>query len=286
MCVKTGSGDLVWGLDLVEDFGSEVPYWYTAQCPIIDGDKVILAPCGDDLIIAVELATGHILWRIPNPHNCKMSHSSIMPMELNGQKIYIYCAVGGIIGFSDKGEVFWETENWQAQVIAPSPVILVDGKFFVTTGYGAGSMMLQVVANNEGYDIIELYSITPKEGLTCEQHSPIYWNGFLFGVLPREAGYMRNQFLCFHPEGYIQWSSGTENRFGLGPFILADNKFFILDDFGLLTMIEASTTGYNQLGQAKILEGPDAWAPLSITEGLLLARDLNRMVCIDLRDQP
>jgi outer membrane protein assembly factor BamB len=40
--------------------------------------------------------------------------------------------------------------------------------------------------------------------------------------------------------------------------------------------------GYNPLGSVRILDGPDAWAPLALVEGRLIARDSRRMVCVDL----
>ena len=37
--------------------------WYAGQCPLIDGDRVILAPAGKALLIAVQLATGKVIWQ-------------------------------------------------------------------------------------------------------------------------------------------------------------------------------------------------------------------------------
>ncbi|MCP5102433.1 MAG: PQQ-like beta-propeller repeat protein, partial [bacterium] len=83
--------------------------------------------------------------------------------------------------------------------------------------------------------------------------------------------------------GNILWASGKTNRFGLGPYIVADGKFFVLSDDGVLTIVKASTEEYIQLEQAKVLEGVDAWGPMAIVNGRLLARDSRRLVCIDLR---
>ena len=59
------------------------------------------------------------------------------------------------------------------------------------------------------------------------------------------------------------WTSGQTARFGLGPFFIADNKFYILDDEGTLTIIKPSTSKYIQLDQVKVIkDGADAWAPL------------------------
>ena len=79
------------------------------------------------------------------------------------------------------------------------------------------------------------------------------------------------------------WTSGTENRFGLGPYFIADNKLFILNDDATLTIARPGTSKYIQLDQVKIIEdGHDAWAPFALANGYLLMRDSKKMVCIDL----
>jgi len=53
MCCEPTSGEFLWGMDLVKDFGSEIPFWYTGQCPIIDDSIAVLAPAGSSLLIGV-----------------------------------------------------------------------------------------------------------------------------------------------------------------------------------------------------------------------------------------
>lgn len=65
-CVDAVTGELRWTMDLVRQFGTTVPEWYAGQCPLIDGDRVILAPAGKNtLIMAVDLKTGASSGRPP-----------------------------------------------------------------------------------------------------------------------------------------------------------------------------------------------------------------------------
>lgn len=289
MCVDADSGDFYWGIDLQKEYETEVPLWYTGQCPLIDDSLAIIAVGGKSLIIAVNCETGEVMWKVPNPHNWKMSHSSIMPISFQGKKIYVYCAIGGIVGVSAEGEtaggVLFESDLWNHNVVAPSPVDLGDGRIFVTAGYGAGSMMLKIKVEGDSYSLEPLQKIKSTEGLASEQQTPIFYKGHLFSILPKDAGPMREQFICCQPDdcSKIIWASGKTNRFGLGPYLVADDKFFILNDEGVLTILKASTKEYIQLGQAKVLQGVDAWGPMAIANGRLLARDSRRLVCIDLR---
>lgn len=289
MCVDTDTGEFRWGLDLEKDYGTEVPLWYTGQCPLIDGSTAVIAVGGKALLIGVDCETGDVIWETPNPNDWKMSHSSILPFSFQGKRIYVYCALGGILGVSAEsdtaGRVLFESNLWNHNVIAPSPVWLGNGRLFVTAGYGAGSMMLKLTAAGEGFSVESLRRVKPAEGLASEQQTPIFYKGHLFSILPKDAGPRRAQFVCCHPDdiGTILWTSGKTNRFGLGPYIAADGKFFVLSDDGFLTIVKTSTNEYVQLGRAKVLEGVDAWGPLAIVGGRLLARDSRRLVCIDLR---
>jgi outer membrane protein assembly factor BamB len=290
MCVDADSGAYKWGLNLEQDYGTEVPLWYTGQCPLIEDSLAIIAVGGKSLIIAVDCETGEIVWETPNPNNWQMSHSSVTPYTIHGREMYIYCALGGIVGIEAKGEqagqILFETTAWDRNVVAPSPVYLGNGKLFVTSGYGAGSMMLNITVENGNYSVEPVQEITPEEGIASEQQTPLFYDGHLFSILPKDAGPLRNQFVCYNPDDIskLVWASGKTHRFGLGPYLAADDKFYILSDEGELTVMQASTDGPVQLMQAKVLSGHDAWGPMAIVNGWLLARDSRRMVCIDVRD--
>ncbi len=288
MCVARETGDFIWGIDMVKDYGTTLPQWYTAQCPLVDGDKVILAPGGSTIMMAVDIHSGEILWERPNEMQWKMSHSSIVPMNFNGRKMYVYSADGGVCGIAadgeDEGEVLWQSNAWNHSVVAPSPVIIDGGRIFLTAGYGAGGMMIRLNPQGEKFDVEVITEYKPKDGLACEQQTPVVWDGHLFGILPKDGGANRNQLVCVHPDDVqtFVWTSGKDSRFGLGPYIIADEKMYILDDDGTLTMIKPDKNRYIQLAQKKILDGHDAWGPLAIADDRLLMRDSKTMVCLDI----
>jgi outer membrane protein assembly factor BamB len=289
MCVKRETGDFLWGIDLVEKYKSEVPLWFTGQCPMIDNGKAILAPGGTAMMVAVDCATGKILWETPNPGGLKMSHSSIMPWTLNGKKMYVYSAVGGVVGVSaegaDEGKILWKSTAWNHAVVAPAPVCFPDGKIFLTAGYGAGSMVIKVTPSGSDYKVDVLKEYAPKDGMACEQQTPVVWNSLMYAISPKDAGPLRNQLVCVNPDDVTRpvWTSGKDHRFGLGPYLIADNKMFILSDDGTLTLIKPDSKRYIQLAQKKLFDGQDAWAPMAIADGYLVLRDSKTMYCVNLK---
>jgi outer membrane protein assembly factor BamB len=66
-CWDAETGRANWLLDLVLDYGATLPQWYAGQCPLIDNDRLILAPGGDALLMAVNYESGEVIWQSPNP---------------------------------------------------------------------------------------------------------------------------------------------------------------------------------------------------------------------------
>lgn len=289
MCSDPENGDLLWGIDLMKEFALDIPFWNTGQCPIIDNDVAILAPGGRSLLIAIDCKTGEIIWETPNEDNWKMSHSSIVPMTYENKKMYVYAAVGGLVGISaegdDLGKVLWKTKAFSPSVVAPSPLILPDGKIFMTAGYGAGSAMLQLKEKASGFSVEVLQKYRPKEGLASEQQTPIYYKDLIYGILPKDAGGMKNQMVCYSPKDCTKplISSGKAERYGLGPYVVADDKFFILDDDGTLSIVKMNGKKFTLLDKLNIIDGHDAWGPIAIADGKLIMRDSKTMICINIR---
>ncbi len=279
-CWDAATGKSHWLLDLERDFGTRVPEWYTGQCPLVDQDRLIVAPCGEDaLLMAVDYKTGEVIWKSPNPKGWHMTHVSVVPMEFQGRRSYVYCSSGGGVGVAaDDGSLLWESTAWkEINATGPSPVILPDGKIFLSRGYGSGALMLQLVETDSGIEAKSLFELKPRQ-FSSEQHTPIYRDGHLFGI--RKIG--AKTMVCLTPDGEEVWNSGSD-RFGIGPYMFADDLLLILDDDGALTLAEATVAGYRRLAQHAVLPGGhDAWGPMAMVAGRLIVRDMTRMTCLNL----
>jgi len=286
LCVDAQTGAFRWGMDLIRDYGGEVPLWYTGQCPLIEDGIAILAPAGKVLMIGVDCESGAVVWETPNPDGWQMSHASVVPATLSGKRMFVYAALGGIVAVSadpsDRGAVLWKTTDWAHTVVAPSPVFLSEDRMLVTAGYGVGSRMFKIHERNGTWSV-EVLATWPRTHFACEQQTPVFSQGRLFTVMPNDAGPLNRQLVCMEPNGKHLWTSGKAHRFGLGPFMVADGKLLVLDDDGRLTMAKAYGEGFEPLAAAQVLDGREAWGPMALVDGRLLCRDSSRMVCLDLR---
>jgi outer membrane protein assembly factor BamB len=281
-CVDPATGKAYWLIDLVKQFGAKVPEWYAGQCPLIDGERAILAPGGESLLVALDCKTGEVVWKSPNPQGWTMTHASIMPMEFAGKRMYVYCGKGGVAGVSaDDGAILWETTEWKIAIAtAPSPVILPEGRIFFSGGYESGAMMMQLREEGGNISVKKEFKLKPS-AFGSEQQTPIWFDGYLYGVRKSDR-----QLVCLDPRGKIVWSSGSQHRFGSGPYLIADGLIYVLDDFGKLTLAVASPKGYEPLSTTDAIpDGHDSWGPMALVGGRLILRDLTRMICLDVAEK-
>lgn len=275
-CLHPITGEKKWSIDMVHAYETEVPPWYAGQCPLIDQGRLILAPAGTALLTAIDCETGEVIWETPNPRKWKMTHSSVVPMEFKGRHTYLYCASGGVVGVSaEDGRLLWEFPEWTIQIAnIPSPLVIGEDKIFLSGGYKAGSLMLQLEENDGAITPNVLYRLEADQ-FGSTQHTPIYYEGYIYGVRPD------GQLVCLDVDGNIQWSSTSAYKFGLGPYMIAPPLLYVMDDNGLMSRVEATPEAFRLWDQTPVLDGHEAWAPIAFTAGRMIVRDLTKMVCIE-----
>ena len=289
LCLAAADGRYRWGFSLPDRYGTQVPLWYAGQCPLLEGGVAVLAPAGTNVLMCgVDAKSGATVFETPNPGGLAMSHSSVVPLTAGGVRQYVYAALGGIVGVaaegSERGKLLWRTDAFAPSVVAPSPVPLPDGRFFMTAGYGSGGAMFRVSRAASGAWRAELLFKTDRKRFACEQQTPVLLDGLLYAVLPADGGGDRQQLACMTPEGERLWVSGKGEAFGLGPYVAAaEGLLFLLDDTGTLTLARVGRDGYRRLARCALMggKGRDAWGPMVLAAGRLYLRDSARLYCVD-----
>ena len=273
-CLRTATGEMVWHTDLVKDWGAEIPSWYAGQCPLIDGNRVILAPGGSALMVAIELATGKTLWRTPNPDHRGMTHCSVAALTVDGRKEYVYPATSAAVGVdAADGKLLWSLPEWTVKFAnVPTPVPAGNSRVLFSGGYDGGAMLCEISGEPSKPRVVWRVD---KDVFGSEQHTPVFYKDYFYCII--QGGMLA----CLDLAGKQVWASGPTRRFGLGPFLISDGLILALnDETGTLYQVEASPEGYKELAHAKVLNGHDAWAPMALVNGKLILRDSTEMICI------
>jgi outer membrane protein assembly factor BamB len=279
--LDAATGKEIWRKNFVQDYGSKIPPWYNGQNPLIEDDKIVVAPVGPSaLVVALDKATGKELWRTPNPEGWLLSHASLMPAKLGGVDQYLFSVLQGTVGVSKAdGKLLWHFPFKFNISVSPSPLAIDDERVYVTAAYDSGGAMFRVKRNSEAFATEEIFGHAP-DAWNSEVQTPIIFDNHMFAVGKKKRGL----FTCLDFDGNQVWTSDGHAYFGLGSFILADGMFFILEGkTGMLRLLEANTEGYKELAKAQILGGHDVWGPPALSDGKLVMRDFGRMVCIKVK---
>ncbi len=67
-CLQASDGKILWQRNLTRDFGGRLPMWSYRESPLVDGDRVICTPGGEDAtLVALNKLTGETVWKSKVP---------------------------------------------------------------------------------------------------------------------------------------------------------------------------------------------------------------------------
>ena len=204
-CLDARDGGLIWKKFLPSEYGTQIPAWYNGQCPLIEEGRLVIATGGRALMTALKKETGEAIWETENPEGFLLSHSSIMPVEIDGVKQYTYNTLNGLVGVeAQSGKLLWHFP-WKFNTsVASTPLPLGDAKFFLTAGYHAQTVVCQVTHDGGEWAAKEVISLPPPtSGWNSEVHTPILYRGHIYGIGKSKRGL----WTCLDLEGNEVWDS-------------------------------------------------------------------------------
>ncbi|TWT48334.1 outer membrane biogenesis protein BamB [Botrimarina hoheduenensis] len=277
VCLELSTGKIVWKTSLT-DLGGEIPTWGYSESPLIDGEKLLITPGGDQgAIAALDKQTGTVLWRT-KPLDDVAHYSSLVIARPHGKKQYVQLLVSRLVGIDpESGGVLWQ-EPWEGRVaVIPTPVVS-ENKIYVTSGYGTGCLQVEIDHAGAAQRVYE-------NKLMKNHHGGVLLVGdHLYGHSD-SVGWLCQDFVS----GERVWRE--RSALGKGAIAYADGRFICLsEDTGEVVLIEASPEGWNEKGRFTLtpqteLRKPKGkiWTHPVIADGKLYLRDQELLFCFDLQ---
>jgi len=181
------------------------------------------------------------------------------------------------------GGVLWQTRTWQRyNMPIPQPVKVDKDKLLIAGGYTIGAFVLR--AWREGPDWKTDF-IVRTQNAHPHLHSPALWKDRLY-LQSFDRYHQRSQhgLVCLTPDAQLKWRSGPNIDFDSGGLLAADDLVFVMNGrTGELSLVEATDEEFRELARAKVLDAEEGevWAPLALSRGRLLVRDLTTLKCLD-----
>jgi outer membrane protein assembly factor BamB len=274
-CFSIKTHKPVWNKDLIADFGAKRGGWGFGQSPLVVDDLVVVSiQSGKNGLAAFNKLTGKVAWK-SWPIGGSDCYTSPMLTTIAGVRQIVMFHKGVVAGVDPKnGKLLWEYAGYKGKRPIPNPVVMADGRIFLTSGYGYGCAMIKVTKSGDSFRVKQIFN----DGRSGSKVPPaIQYDGHIYSNT--ETG---DSLQCLSADGEVKWKTGRKLDLSLGSLLIADDLLFVLGGkSGILHLVEASPKGFNELAQAKLLGGREIWAPMALSNGLLVIRDQSQMKCVD-----
>ncbi|MCD6048650.1 MAG: outer rane biosis protein [Verrucomicrobia bacterium] len=274
VCLDAAKGTKKWSRDIMKEHGGANITWKNAASPVIDGNLIFMAGGGPgQALLALDKTTGKTVWKTQDD---KMTHSTPVVRDIHGVRQVIFFTQRGLVSCDVKnGAVLWRWDYKFNVSTAISPVVSGD-IVYVSAGYGVGAGACKVAKSDAGFTATELWR--KNNELPNHWSTPVVKDGYLYGMFQFKE-YGTGPLKCVElATGKEMWS---KSGFGPGNVLLVDNHIIVLGDAGQLVLVEATTKGYTEIANAKVITGK-CWSTPALADGKLYLRSTKEGVCLDL----
>jgi outer membrane protein assembly factor BamB len=289
VCLESATGKERWRKDFQRDFGGRMmSQWRWAESPLVDGDRVVVTPGGSRAgIVAIEKTTGKEIWRAAIPRIGSQGadgagYSSIVISNGGGVKQYVQLMGRGLVGLrASDGWYMWGSNAVANDIANISTPVVKDNFVFASTGYGTGSVMLEISpAENGRTTARQRYFL--DAGVFQNHHGGFVIVGdYVYGGHGESAGLLTCIELA---TGKSVWPRQRNAGSGSAAVVAADGHLYFRYQSGIVLLLEASPKGYQEKGTLQI---PNpyrlSWPHPVIAGGRLYLREQDALHVYDVR---
>lgn len=273
------TGKRLWRVDTQERFEIGRSFFGVSSSPLVEGELLLLNLGGQPKagIVALDTKTGKTVWTATD-HDA--SYSSPTAVTIGGERHALFLTRRGFVDIDPlsgrvRNELRWRAGRGKNHPSVNAAIPLVrDNLVFLSECYGPGAVLLRVGPQS----VDQIW--TKDRTLSNHYVTSVLHGDHLYGLDGRQEA--TPDLVC------VEFTTGNElwrqRRFGTGSILLAGNDLLVTMESGELRRVAANSKSYKLLQTAKLLE-PTVRALPALAGGKLYARDGNRLVCVDLRQQ-
>lgn len=275
VCLDADNGDIIWKVDVYDDFEGYATLWGVCESPLIIDDKVFYMPGGmKSTMVALDKNTGDLVWASESLGD-STAYVSPIHVEYGGRETIVTLSANYLLGVDpSNGKIIWKykyydlfgpiTDMYQAIINTNSPVYS-DGQIYVTKGYNHLAAMFSL---NEDASDVEL--MWTDSILDVHIGGVVVIDGLIYGANTLKGG--KGKWCC------LDWVTGEvlyeTELMGKGSVITADEKiYFYSERQGKVALIEPSPVESKILSSFSVpLGNGPHWAHPVIRQGVLYIR--------------
>jgi outer membrane protein assembly factor BamB len=280
ICLETATGERVWGLNILEKFGSQNIFWALSESLLVDGDHVICCPGGPKAsVVALDKYTGEVVWEAPSTGDLA-GYASPVLAEHDGRRMILTLTLKAVIGVNaDTGDLLFRMghESYADEnILAP---IYYEGHLIVSS-LAVGTVKWELdVADGK----VSLTEVWRSNELDHHHGGVVLVDGYLYGT---GAAFNQGKWIC------LDVTTGertyAEVGVGKGSLTYADGMLYTLGEQGTVGLVPATPTEHKVVSQFSLPaggEGP-AWAHPVVCGGRLYLRHGEFLYAYDVQGEP
>ena len=259
LCLATGTGEVVWQINSMEQYGTYVPVWGVSGSALVEGDTVICIVGGEPgaKVMAFDKHTGTEIWRALSS-DWEMGYAQPIIYEAGGgaRQLIIWHPQAVTALNPQTGETYWE-EPWDAPSALTIATPVRSGPYLFFTQFWAGSMMMRFNEDRPAASVVWKRggkSPFPDEtdALHSQNTTPIIIDDHIYGV--DSYGELRALDLL---TGERLWTSDemtVQARWGAAFIVKNGDRYFVNNDAGWLMIAQFTPDGYVKIDRTRLLE--------------------------------
>ncbi len=296
-------GSLLWEVDTVRRYGVVQNFFGVASSPWIEGDLLLVAIGGSppgspsihsgevvgygSTLVAFDKHSGDERWRSGNQ---LASYSSPIVATVDGRRLGLYFARGGLMGFApDNGrqEFFYPWRAPRLESVNGATPVVSGNQVLITESYGPGASLLEI--DRSSYRVLWKDELESRPRLASHWSTPVLVDGHIYASSGEKSG--SAELVC------IEWKSGEvrwrERGLRRSTLVSAGNHLIVLTEYGELLLVRADPRRFDPIARSRptdaegrpLLPYP-AWGPPSLSDGVLYLKADRRLVAMELAPGP
>lgn len=257
-CLNVDTGESIWAVDYVADFGLSVPTWGVTSAPLVDDDLLIAIVGGepDALVVAFDKRTGEERWRALDVV-AEAGYGQPVIYEAGGARQLIVWHPTGLTSLDPlTGKVYWEQEFDTANGMTISTPVRSD-RYLIITQFYNGALMMRLGADSPTAELLwkgssNSYEADETDGLHAMTTTPIVVGDYIYGV--GAHGELRGLDATTGARLWMSDRMNAQSSYATAFFVQHEDRYFVNNDDGDLIIARFTPQGYVELDRTRLIE--------------------------------
>lgn len=263
VCLDAKTGEVLWSVDMVQEFGARRITWAFAESPLVVDDYVICCPGGSRAgVAALNKGSGKTVWACTGVQD-KAGYASPMLVDYKGLRQIVVMTASAAIGVGLDGDLLWRVEQPTKHGANIANPIFSDGAVFFSSGYGQGCQLLSLRVRGKRVSAVPVWA---KRDLDNHHGGVVAVKGYVYG------SNSRGRWLCVETRsGRVMY---RDRGVGKGSVTYADGRLYCLaEKDGTVGLVPADPKGHVVVSRFSIPDGGEkCWAHPVVCDGRLYIR--------------